>query len=233
LAEQISAGADHLPAPAPVVTLPETAPWSILETWPGGKLPLNIFEPRYLSMFDDALRTNRMIGVIQPRDFSTGLISDAAPDQAQLFQTGCAGRITAFEETDDGRYLVTLTGISRFHVTQELPMQNGYRRAHVSWGAFTEDMSAPDCLGIDRNHLKDLLRSYFSMEGLSCNWDSIDGASDDKLITALSMICPLEPGEKQALLEATCCRTRAKMFVTMLEMAVHNDKGGCDCGGRH
>lgn len=219
-----------------IVALPEEIPVFPLTgvlLLPRGQLPLNIFEPRYIAMFDDALRTNRMIGVIQPRDFATGLISDAAPDKSPLFQTGCAGRITAFEETDDGRYLATLTGISRFNVAQELPLQNGYRRARVSWGAFTEDLAAPHGLGIDRNHLKDLLRSYFSMEGLSCNWDSIDGASDDKLITALSMICPLEPGEKQALLEAACCRTRAKMFMTMLEMAVHNDKGGCDCAGRH
>ncbi|HEY0900629.1 MAG TPA: LON peptidase substrate-binding domain-containing protein [Micavibrio sp.] len=200
---------------------------------PRGQLPLNIFEPRYLAMFDDSLRTHRMIGVIQPRDFSTGLVSDAAPDRAELFQTGCAGRITAFEETDDGRYLVTLTGVSRFHLTEELPLTNGYRRARVSWAPFAADLAAPEGLDIDRLHLKELLRSYFTIEGLSCNWDSIDGASDDKLITALSMICPLEPSEKQALLEAACCRSRAQMFMTMLEMAVHNDKGGCECSNRH
>ena len=196
---------------------------------PRGQLPLNIFEPRYLAMTEEALRTNRMIGVVQPRDFNLSLSSD----RSALFNTGCAGKITSFEETDDGRYLITLTGISRFHIADELPLHNGYRRARADWNAFTGDLESHECLGIDRNHLKDLLRSYFNMEGLSCSWDSIDGASDDKLITALSMICPLDPGEKQALLEAACCRTRAKMFMTMLEMAVHNDKGGCDCGGRH
>lgn len=200
---------------------------------PRGQLPLNIFEPRYLAMTDDALRGNRLIGVAQPRDFSTGRVSDAAPDRAALFTTGCAGRITAFEETHDGRYLITLTGISRFHIAHELSPDNGYRRARVEWSTFADDLQAHDCLGIDRDHLKDLLRSYFNMEGLSCSWDSIDDASDDKLITALSMICPLDPGEKQALLEAACCRTRARMFMTMLEMAVHNDKSNCDCGGRH
>lgn len=196
---------------------------------PRGQLPLNIFEPRYLAMFEDALRADRIIGVIQPRDFQQGMTGDKAP----LFVTGCAGKITAFEETEDGRYLVTLTGVSRFHVDQEITQQRGYRRARVKWDQFADDLKARDCLGIDRNHLKDLLRSYFDIEGLSCSWDSIDGASDDKLITALSMICPLDPGEKQALLEAACGSTRAKMFMTMLEMAVHNDKGGCDCAGRH
>ena len=196
---------------------------------PRGQLPLNIFEPRYLAMVDEALRSNRMIGVVQPRDFNLSLSSDGSA----LFLTGCAGKITSFEETEDGRYLITLTGVSRFHLGDELPLHNGYRRARVDWSGFSEDLQFHDCLGIDRNHLKDLLRSYFNMEGLSCSWDSIDSASDDKLITALSMICPLDPGEKQALLEAACCRSRAKMFMTMLEMAVHNDKGGCDCGGRH
>lgn len=212
--------------------LPETIPVFPLTgvlLLPRGQLPLNIFEPRYLAMTEDALKDNRIIGVIQPRDFQQGMTSENAP----LFRTGCAGRITAFEETDDGRYLITLTGISRFHIAEEIDIQRGYRRARVKWEEFSDDLQSHDCLGIDRNHLKDLLRSYFDMEGLSCSWDSIDGASDDRLITALSMICPLDPGEKQALLEAACCRTRAKMFMTMLEMAVHNDKGGCGCGGRH
>lgn len=196
---------------------------------PRGQLPLNIFEPRYIAMTEEALRTHRMIGLVQPRDFNMTL----STDPASLFTTGCAGKITSFEETDDGRYLITLTGISRFHIAKELPLLNGYRRAQVEWHNFSGDLETHDCLGIDRDHLKDLLRNYFNMEGLSCNWDSIDDASDDKLITALSMICPLDPGEKQALLEAACCRTRARMFMTMLEMAVHNDKDGCNCEGRH
>lgn len=212
-----------LPQEIPVFPLPGVL------LLPRGQLPLNIFEPRYLAMTEDALRTHRMIGVVQPRENGLGTPSGSA----SLFLTGCAGKITSFEETEDGRYLITLTGISRFHMAGELPLHNGYRRARVDWSAFGEDLQSHDCLGIDRNHLKDLLRNYFNMEGLSCSWDSIDSASDDKLITALSMICPLDPGEKQALLEAACCRTRARMFMTMLEMAVHNDKSGCDCAGRH
>lgn len=196
---------------------------------PRGQLPLNIFEPRYIAMTEDALRSDRLIGVIQPRDFQQNMTDGHSP----LFATGCAGKITSFEETEDGRYLITLTGISRFQLVSEAGLHNGYRRARVNWAPFAADLQTHDYLGIDRNHLRDLLRSYFDMEGLSCSWDTIDGASDDKLITALSMICPLDPGEKQALLEAECCRTRARMFMTMLEMAVHNDKGGCDCAGRH
>lgn len=196
---------------------------------PRGQLPLNIFEPRYLAMVEDALKMDRLIGMIQPRDFQQGMTADRAP----LFETGCAGKITAFEETEDGRYLITLTGVSRFRLAEELPPQRGYRRVRADWSAFSEDRQARDCLGIDRNQLKDLLRSYFDIEGLSCSWDSIDGANDDKLMTALSMICPLDPGEKQALLEAACCRSRAKMFMTMLEMAIHNAKAICGCGGCH
>lgn len=196
---------------------------------PRGQLPLNIFEPRYVAMVEDALKADRLIGMIQPRDFQQGMTSDYAP----LFETGCAGKITAFEETEDGRYLITLTGISRFHVAEELPLQRGYRRVRTDWADFSHDRQSSDCLGIDRQQLKDLLRSYFDIEGLSCSWDSIDGANDDKLMTALSMICPLDPGEKQALLEATCCRSRAKMFMTMLEMAIHNAKAGPCCGGCH
>lgn len=222
--------------PTPPKTAPAALPQEIpvfpltgVLLLPRGQLPLNIFEPRYLAMTEDALKTNRIIGVIQPRDFAPGLTGDAAP----LFTTGCAGRITAFEETDDGRYLITLTGVSRYRVVQETAIARGYRRAQVDWQPFADDLQAPDCLGIDRNHLKDLLRNYFHLEGMSCSWDSIDGASDDKLITALSMICPLDASEKQALLEAACCRTRARMFMTMLEMAVHNGNASCNCDGRH
>lgn len=214
------------------VALPKTLPVFPLTgvlLLPRGQLPLNIFEPRYLAMVEDALKGDRLIGMIQPRDFQQGLTGDRAP----LFPVGCAGKITSFEETEDGRYLITLTGVSRFHIVEETPITRGYRQGRVDWTAFPKDREANDCLGIDRNHLKDLLRNYFDLQGLSCSWDAIDSASDDKLMTALAMICPLDPGEKQALLEADCCRTRAKMFMTMLEMAVHNDKGGCDCGGRH
>ena len=184
---------------------------------PGGQLPLHIFEDRYKAMVNDALQSNRVIGIIQSKS-----------DQGDIYDIGCAGRIQAFEETNDGRYYLTLGGVSRFRVDDELPPQNGYRRAHADYNDFAKDQSRADCLDIDRDRLNTLLGDYFSQQEMSCDWDAVMQASDQKLITCLSMICPFDPGEKQALLEADCCHTRAEIFMTMLEMAVKNCHGsGC------
>lgn len=191
---------------------------------PGGQLPLNIFEKRYLAMVRDALKEERLIGMIQPRG------GEDKPGAPALFQVGCAGRITAFEETEDGRYLITLTGICRFRTEAELEPRSGYRRMAIDWQPYAGDTRPESCLDLDRNHLKSLLCDYFQLHSLSCDWDAVDGTPDQKLITSLAMICPLGPNEKQALLEAQCCRSRASMFMTMLEMAVR-DKGAC--GGCH
>lgn len=177
---------------------------------PRGQLPLNIFEPRYLAMVEDALQTHRLIGMVQPNK-----------DNA-LYTTGCAGKITSFNETDDHRYLITLTGLSRFRIAEELPQQRGYRRVKPDWAGFENDLKAAECINLDREKLRALLSSYFPQHGLSCQWDVIDGATDDRLITCLSMICPFEPCEKQALLEASGCKTRADMFMAMLELAVRS-----------
>jgi Lon protease-like protein len=176
-------------------------------------------------MVDDALRGDRMIGMIQPRNWSGG---EAADDTAPLFETGCAGKITSFNETGDRRYFVTLTGVSRFMLAGELPLQNGYRRGRPDWSGFGKDLEPAGCLDLDRERLKTLLAAYFDQHNIACEWNHIDGAPDEKLVTCLSMICPFDPGEKQALLEAGCCGQRAQMFMTMLEMAVK--AGGC-CGG--
>jgi hypothetical protein len=187
---------------------------------PRGELPLNIFEPRYVAMVDDALRGDRMIGMIQPRAFGV--------ENPPLFDVGCAGRITSFEETGDGRYLITLTGVSRFSVTQETAGRNGYRRARADWGAYAGDLQAKACVSLDRAKLKKLLGVYFEQHGIACDWGHIDSATDEKLINCLSMICPFDAAEKQVLLEAACCDARAEKFMAMLEMAVK--AGGC-CGG--
>lgn len=185
---------------------------------PAGQLPLNIFEDRYLAMVEDVFKTNRMIGMIQPKDGGD-----------KLFDIGCAGRVTAFEETDDGRYLITLKGVSRFKMSAELPQKRGYRRFNVAWNEYENDLKPESCLDLDRAHLRQLLSNYFEMQQISCDWDSMDGVADGKLITCLSMICPFDSNEKQALLEADCCRKRAELFMTMLEMAVrdHACSGGC------
>lgn len=178
---------------------------------PRGKLPLNIFEPRYIAMVDAALKDGRMIGMIQPRN------------ETDLFAVGCAGRITDFSETEDGRYLITLRGVSRFHVARECAMGfGGYRRVRADWAAFVKDRDDAAALNIDGSKLCALLRSYFEREGMKCDWATIKNASDDILITCLSMICPLDSGEKQALLEAPCCKTRADLFMSLLEMAIRD-----------
>lgn len=187
---------------------------------PRGQLPLNIFEPRYLAMVDDALKSDRMIGMIQPR----------GGDGDTLYRIGCGGRITSFAETDDGRYLITLTGVSRFSIDEELPQVSGYRRVRPDWSGFERDCGPETCIDLDRAALKDVLKEYFGREGMACDWEAIDSAPDSKLMTCLAMVCPFEPKEKQALLETVCCRERAQKFVTMLKMAVH-DKG--ECGGCH
>ncbi len=186
---------------------------------PRGQLPLNIFEPRYLAMVNDALCRDRMIGMVQTMGAGS-----------EIFRTGCAGRITQFEETSDGRYLITLTGVCRFAIAEELERHQGYRRVRPNWQGFASDMEKTGCLGLDRSHLTELLRDYFSINELSMDWDLLDAIADDSLMTALAMICPLSPSEKQALLEAPCCKTRASMFMSILEIAVRE---GGRCGSAH
>lgn len=211
---------DSLPAEIPLF------PLSGALLLPSGSLPLNIFESRYVAMIEDALKDSRLIGMIQPRDpeIVTG------DTETPLFDIGCAGRIVAFEETDDGRYLVTLKGICRFRVNGERAAHNsGYRRAKIDWAPFAADLQLEDCLGLDRKQLKELLGRYFKLHKLSCDWGAVDSAADQKLITCLSMICPFGPNEKQALLEAACCKSRAEMFMTMLDMAIREEEAGGGC----
>jgi uncharacterized protein len=186
---------------------------------PTGHLPLNIFEPRYLKMIEDAMAGSRMIGMVQPK--STHEL------KPHIYETGCAGKITEFEETKDGRYLITLTGICRFKTAQELDAATPYRQIKPDWRPFEKDIDVTGCLNIDRKKLHDLLQTYFADQGLNCDWGIIEQATDGKLITCLSMICPFDAKEKQALLEAPCCKTRADTFMTMLEMAVHEKMARC------
>jgi Lon protease-like protein len=180
---------------------------------PRGRLPLNIFEKRYLAMFDDALGGDRLIGMIQPSDaHATG----ASP---ALFSVGCAGRITSFSESGDGRYLVALDGVARFKITEELPLYRGYRRVTPDWSPFGADL-AEDNGTVDRHRLIELLRAYFRQQSLSANWDAIGQAPDEQLVTSLAMICPFQPPEKQALLEAGCLSDRARLMMSLLEIAI-------------
>lgn len=205
----------HSPLSQKFLDLPETIPVFPLTgalLLPGGYLPLNIFEPRYLAMVDDALKSDRLIGMIQPRD------NTQTPPA--LYDTGCAGRITDFTETTDGRYLITLSGVCRFKIAQELDVKTPYRRIRADWKNFEGDFNRKECLDIDRPALHETLKEFLTLNGMDGDWDSMSGTSDNKLITCLSMVSPFEPKEKQALLEAPCCASRARLFMTMLEMAV-------------
>lgn len=186
---------------------------------PRSKLPLHIFEPRYLAMLDDALKTpERMIGMIQP-------CVDCGPGE-RLHQIGCAGRITQFSETEDGRYMITLSGISRFRVVDELEGFTPYRRCRVNWDGFARDLGGEEKdESFDRGAFLKSLSRFFTMRGLDTDWDTLENADDELLINSLSMLLDLESEEKQALLEAPCLCTRRETLTTLIEYALRGGDG--------
>ncbi|WP_170328106.1 LON peptidase substrate-binding domain-containing protein [Ruegeria arenilitoris] len=181
---------------------------------PRSRLPLHIFEPRYLQMLDDALKTQeRLIGMVQP--------NPCLSNEDKLHQIGCAGRVTQFSETEDGRYLITLTGISRFRITSELDAFTPYRRCAVSWDGFDRDLGRAELDdGFDRSKFLYLLERFFASRQLSTDWDTLKDADDELLVNSLSMLLDFDPEEKQALLEAPCLRTRRETLVTLIEFAM-------------
>ena len=184
---------------------------------PRGKLPLNIFEPRYLALVEDALGQGRIFGMIQPDPQKP-----AGPTGPGLYRIGCLGRLSSFSETEDGRYLITLTGLCRFAVAGEREMRRGYRRVQADLAPFAHDFEAPAELpGFDRPGLITALRGYFLRRGFDANWDAIGKMADDQLIITLSMVCPFDPAEKQALLEAADEPERARTLRTLLEIDTH------------
>ncbi|MEY8838825.1 LON peptidase substrate-binding domain-containing protein [Cribrihabitans sp. XS_ASV171] len=202
--------------------LPETLPVFPLPgalLLPRSRLPLHIFEPRYLQMLEDALKTReRLIGMVQP---NPGPGSDM-----RLHSIGCAGRVTQFSETEDGRYLITLTGISRFRVRDEIEGFTPYRRCAVDWTGFDRDMGkCEDDRGFDRDRFMTLLGRYFSARDLSADWETLKEADDELLVNSLSMLLDFEPEDKQALLEAPCLRTRRETLVTLIEFALRGGTG--------
>lgn len=181
---------------------------------PRARLPLHIFEPRYLQMLDDALKTpERLIGMVQP--------NPSASNDARLHQIGCAGRVTQFSETEDGRYLITLSGVSRFRIRSELDAFTPYRRCAVSWEGFDRDLGKTEQDdGFNRPRFLNLLEKFFSSQNLSTDWDTLKDADDELLVNSLSMLLDFDPEEKQALLEAPCLRTRRETLVTLIEFAM-------------
>jgi Lon protease-like protein len=184
---------------------------------PGGRLPLNIFEPRYLAMCEDALAHGRMLGMIQG-DPSRPRRPDGG---SEIYGVGCLGRIVAFSETDDGRLLITLAGVARFRVAEELGMRRGYRRVRADYAPFLADLEA-ETLPVPRGEIFAALRPFFAGRGIEANWEAIEALGDAALVTTLSMVCPFEVPEKQALLEAETLPGRAATLVTLLRMAAHD-----------
>lgn len=195
--------------------LPETIPIFPLPgalLLPRSRLPLHIFEPRYLQMLDDALKTQtRLIGMIQPNEIP-------GRDGNGLHSIGCAGRITQFSETEDGRYLITLGGVSRFRVIREVEGFTPYRRCDVTWNGFDSDLGSeekdPEFV---RPVFLELLERYFDARELSADWDTLQEADDELLVNSLSMMLDFDPEDKQALLEAPSLSTRRETLVTLLE----------------
>jgi uncharacterized protein len=183
---------------------------------PRGRLPLNIFEPRYLAMTRDGLAGERLIGMVQPTD--PRVVGDNPP----VYPTGCAGRITSFSETDDGRFLIVLTGVSRFRIREELPLLQGYRRVVPEWREFARDLESEDQPGFDRDRLLRGLRTYFQHHRIEADWDAITSVPGERLVTSIAMMCPFEPNEKQALLEASDLEERARLLTAIVEMAALN-----------
>ena len=180
---------------------------------PHGQLPLNIFEPRYLAMVEDAIAGNRLIGMVQPEDPET------ADREPSIYAIGCGGRITSFSETDDNRYLITLTGLCRFRVTGEQPLKDGYRRADVDWTPFADDMKSLSDTNLPRERLLPVLREYCQSRNIPADWKAIENAPGYQLVTSLAMLCPFAPNEKQALLESPCLVERAELMISLMAMA--------------
>ncbi|GIT92668.1 ATP-dependent protease [Jannaschia pagri] len=206
--------ATDLPSTIPVFPLPGAL------LLPRARLPLHIFEPRYLQMVDDCLKTeHRLIGMVQPR-------AQTGRDGRALQTIGCAGRLTQLSETEDRRYMITLAGVCRYRITREVTGFTPYIKADVSWDGFDRDLGKPEKdHGFDRPAFLDLLRRYFESQELSTDWDSLKDADEELLLNSLSMLCPFEQEEKQALLEAPSLATRRETVVTLMEIAL---RGGAD-----
>lgn len=177
---------------------------------PRARIPLHVFEPRYLQMLDDALKTDhRLIGLIQPE--GDGLAS-----------IGCAGRVVSFSETDDGRQMISLLAVSRFRLTEVQEGFTPYLMAQVDWSSFDRDLQGPEHDGgMNRDALFTLLRRYMDAHELSTDWNAASEAQDEALVNSLSMVLPFSPGDRQALLESPTLADRRELLQGLIEFALH------------
>jgi len=206
----------------PAANLPDTIPLFPLSgaiVVPRGRLPLNVFEPRYLAMLEDVLKTReRLIGMIQPVD---------KKPEGELHAIGCAGRITGFNEARDGRYMITLTGVSRFRLLEQVEGFTPYLRGRVDWQGFARDLGGVEHItSFDRDRFLDLLERFFTAQELESDWENLTKAEPEMLINSLSMLAPFSPEDKQALLEALTLTDRRETLVTLMEFALRRVEGG-------
>lgn len=198
-----------LPSEIPLFPLPGVL------LFPGAYIPLHVFEPRYLNMVEDALGRGRMLALVQPRDES-----DPVGDTAPLYEIACAARIVGFKESEDGRFYITLHGLSRFRIEETRLTMSGYRMAKADYTDFLGD-GIEDDSRIDRPRLLEVIKGYLGEQGLEHHLDALEDASDEDLVTSLAMACPFAPSEKQALLECTNLENRGNMLVSLMEMALN------------
>ena len=189
---------------------------------PNSRLPLNIFEPRYISMVEDTIATkHRLIGMIQPVKINTG---KELSEQNKYQKVGCAGRIVSFTETGDGRYLITLEGVSRFNFRSEVEHQKPYVLSQIDWSLYKNDLTPlEDMNGFDRNGFLEILKKYLDSAQIASDWEVLKKAKEEVLVNSLSMLCPFEPDEKQVLLEADTIRNRLDVLVTLMKLSSEND----------
>jgi uncharacterized protein len=189
---------------------------------PRGQMPLNIFEPRYLAMIDDTLRSaHRLIGMIQPDPMHPG----ADENKPQLFRVGCVGRITQFAESGDGRYLIQLTGVARFRIEEELAVGTPYRQCKVTYHPFIDDFTARKGEdAVDRKAVLRALTAFLKANNLKADWEGIENAPNEALVNALAMMSPYDAAEKQAMLEAPDLKTRAEILVAVTEIELAKSK---------
>ena len=193
---------------------------------PRATLPLNIFEPRYLAMIDDAMRGDRLIGMIQPTG-EGGVTGSPQSRKAELARVGCTGRLTSYQETEDGRLLIVLTGVSRFEVREELPTTTPYRMLRVDFAPFADDLVADKGADdVDREKLVGALRKFLAARGATADWGQIEKTGTEQLVNWLSLASPFAPKEKQALLEAVTLAARADVLVSLAEMEAAGGAGG-------
>ena len=203
---------EALPSQIPIFPLPNAL------LLPGGQLPLNIFEPRYLAMIEDALGSpGRLIGMVQPLD-----------DDGTLFGIGCAGRVSYFQETGDGRYMIALSGVCRFRLDGHKLTSRGYRLADVEWDDFLVDLDDGEGGIADRQRMFTVMKRYFEAREFEADWDQIEQSDDSAILNTLAMVCPCDVAEKQALLEAKGAGRRADLLIAMMEMALHEEEGQND-----